>query len=110
MRGVCDSGNRLPADSEYIQNEIHEMADQLDHERRLTGDATFKTLLKEMWTIPGNRNRAVISILLMIFQQMTGVNAIVSLTPNPRQLPCKAKHRCDLLPSMLRCVAAETIG
>ncbi|PON26950.1 galactose-proton symporter, partial [Trichoderma gamsii] len=66
----------LPADSEYVQHEIQEMADQLDHERRLTGDATFKTLLKEMWTIPGNRNRAVISILLMIFQQMTGVNAI----------------------------------
>jgi hypothetical protein len=67
----------LPADSEYVQNEIQEMADQLEHERRLTGDATFKTLLREMWTIPGNRNRAVISILLMIFQQMTGVNAIV---------------------------------
>lgn len=91
-RGVCDSKNRLPADSEYVQHEIQEMADQLDHERRLTGDATFKTLLREMWTIPGNRNRAIISILLMIFQQMTGVNAIVSLSPLClRDLPCKAK-------------------
>ncbi|KAL7925607.1 general substrate transporter [Trichoderma austrokoningii] len=71
----------LPADSEYVQNEIQEMADQLEHERRLTGDATFKTLLREMWTIPGNRNRAVISVLLMIFQQMTGVNAINYYAP-----------------------------
>ncbi|KAM0452295.1 hypothetical protein ACHAPV_008678 [Trichoderma viride] len=71
----------LPADSEYVQHEIQEMADQLDHERRLTGDATFKTLLREMWTIPGNRNRAIISILLMIFQQMTGVNAINYYAP-----------------------------
>ncbi|KAH6611359.1 general substrate transporter [Trichoderma cornu-damae] len=71
----------LPADSEYVRNEVQEMADQLEHERRLTGDATFKTLLREMWTIPGNRNRAIISILLMIFQQMTGVNAINYYAP-----------------------------
>lgn len=91
-RGMCDPKNRLPADSEYVQHEIQEMADQLDHERRLTGDATFKTLLREMWTIPGNRNRAIISIMLMIFQQMTGVNAIVSLSPLClRDPPCKAK-------------------
>lgn len=54
------------------------MADQLENERRLTGDATFKTLMKEMITIPGNRKRAIISVMLMICQQMTGVNAIVS--------------------------------
>ncbi|KAM0523322.1 hypothetical protein ACHAPE_001817 [Trichoderma viride] len=94
----------LPADSEYVQHEIQEMADQLDHERRLTGDATFKTLLREMWTIPGNRNRAVISILLMIFQQMTGVNAIVSLSPPfAFGIFTRQKHHCDLSPPMLRC-------
>lgn len=81
------------------------MADQLDHERRLTGDATFKTLLREMWTIPGNRNRAVISILLMIFQQMTGVNAIVSLTHSGSS--CR---RHGLICRRLSCVAGETIG
>ncbi|KOS21356.1 putative quinate permease [Escovopsis weberi] len=71
----------LPADSEYVRNEIHEMSSQLEYERRLTGDAGFKTLLKEMFTVPGNRNRAVISVLLMIFQQMTGVNAINYYAP-----------------------------
>lgn len=53
------------------------MQQQLEHERALTGDATAKTLFKEMVTIPGNRKRALISITLMICQQMTGVNAIV---------------------------------
>jgi hypothetical protein len=53
------------------------MADQLEQERRLTGDASAKALLKEMITIPGNRKRTLISIGLMICQQMTGVNAIV---------------------------------
>lgn len=54
------------------------MSTQLEHERRLVGDATTKTLIKEMFTIPANRKRAFISIMLMICQQMTGVNAIVS--------------------------------
>ena len=67
----------LPGDSDYVRNEIQDMASQLEHERQLTGDATAKTLFKEMVTIPGNRKRALISIMLMICQQMTGVNAIV---------------------------------
>jgi hypothetical protein len=94
-----------------VQHEIQEMADQLDHERRLTGDATFKTLLKEMWTIPGNRNRAVISVLLMIFQQMTGVNAIVSLTPLPAGSSMQGKkNHCDLWPPMLRCSGKKLLA
>jgi len=38
-------------------------------------------LQREMWTIPGNRNRALISIVLMICQQMTGTNAINYYAP-----------------------------
>lgn len=53
------------------------MADQLEAERRLVGDATNLTLIKEMFLVPSNRNRAFISIALMICQQMTGVNSIV---------------------------------
>lgn len=54
------------------------MAEQLEMERQLTGDASAMTLLKEMWIIPGNRKRAIISVILMISQQMTGVNAVVN--------------------------------
>jgi hypothetical protein len=57
------------------------MAQQLEYERELVGQATTKALLKEMWLIPSNRKRAIISVALMICQQMTGVNAVVS--PNP---------------------------
>lgn len=70
------------------------MADQLEIERRLTGDATAKTLLKEMFLVPGNRNRAIISIVLMICQQMTGVNAIVS-SPCFCVLPSPDEHATD---------------
>jgi hypothetical protein len=60
-----------------VQGEIQEMAKQLEDERRIVGDANTKTLFKEMWQVPGNRKRAIITVTLMICQQMTGVNAIV---------------------------------
>lgn len=47
-------------------------------ERRLVGEATAWTLLKEMWSIAGNRKRALISIGMMVCQQMTGTNTLVS--------------------------------
>lgn len=72
---------RLPEDSEYVQNEIQEMATQLEAERRLTGDATAMALFKEMVHIPGNRKRAIISVVLMICQQMTGTNAVNYYAP-----------------------------
>lgn len=71
----------LPEDSEYVQNEIQEMATQLEAERRLTGDATAMALFKEMVHIPGNRKRAIISVVLMICQQMTGTNAVNYYAP-----------------------------
>ncbi|RSL43969.1 hypothetical protein CEP53_011445 [Fusarium sp. AF-6] len=71
----------LPEDSDYVQTEIQEMSAQLEAERRLTGDASASTLWKEMVTIPGNRKRAILSVMLMICQQMTGVNAVNYYAP-----------------------------
>jgi hypothetical protein len=73
--------------------ELDEMAEQLelevcgifapwrktlanDSQRRLVGGASFWDLQREMWTIKGNRNRALISIGLMVCQQMTGTYGI----------------------------------
>ncbi|KAG6128066.1 hypothetical protein E4U12_005446 [Claviceps purpurea] len=69
----------LPAESEYVAREIQEMADQLAQERRLMGDANFKSLMRELWLVPANRKRAIITVVLMICQQLTGVNAIVGI-------------------------------
>ncbi|KAG5978739.1 hypothetical protein E4U55_006008 [Claviceps digitariae] len=71
----------LPADSEYISHEVQEMAEQLEHERRLMGAATFKGLMREMWLVPANRKRALITVVLMTCQQLTGVNAINYYAP-----------------------------
>ena len=66
---------QLPASHPYVQAELAEIAEQLEHERRLIGGASLKDLQKEMWLIPGNRKRALLTIGLMVCQQMTGTNA-----------------------------------
>ncbi|KEZ44125.1 hypothetical protein SAPIO_CDS3040 [Scedosporium apiospermum] len=71
----------LPSDHDYVQRELQDMAEQLEQERLLVGDATTKVLLKEMWLIPSNRKRALISAMLMVCQQMTGVNAVNYYAP-----------------------------
>lgn len=77
---LCYVRNLSP-DHPYMIDEMQEIADQLEYERQLMGDATFWTLQKEMWTVPTNRKRALLSICLMICQQMTGTNAINTYAP-----------------------------
>lgn len=77
---LCHARN-LPVEHAYIQEELHEIADALEHERRLIGDASWLRLNKEIWTHSIHRKRAVISITLMICQQMTGTNAINTYAP-----------------------------
>ncbi|KAG6288085.1 hypothetical protein E4U09_005753 [Claviceps aff. purpurea] len=71
----------LPAESEYVAREIQEMADQLAQEHRLMGDANLRSLMRELWLVPANRKRAIITVVLMICQQLTGVNAINYYAP-----------------------------
>lgn len=78
---VLTTVRQLPSSHPYIRAEITDIAEQLEHERLLVGGASFKDLQKEMWRIPGNRKRALISIGLMICQQMTGTNAINYYAP-----------------------------
>ncbi|KAF3771015.1 hypothetical protein M406DRAFT_35556 [Cryphonectria parasitica EP155] len=73
--------SNLPSDHEYITGELQDMADQLEMESRLVDGATSWTLLKEMWLIPGNRKRALISIGLMVCQQITGTNTLNYYAP-----------------------------
>ncbi|KAF2967974.1 hypothetical protein GQX73_g5615 [Xylaria multiplex] len=72
---------QLPDDHPYLQEEFQEIADQLEQERQLMGDATFWSLQKEMWTVKTNRHRGLLSIILMVFQQLTGTNAINVYAP-----------------------------
>lgn len=66
----------LPAEHPYVQQELLELRTQLEEERRSAGGSGFWALQKECWTIPGNRNRALLSIGLMVCQQWTGVSTL----------------------------------
>lgn len=80
-RSVLVRIRNLPESHPYLQEEFQEIAEQLEHERQLMGDASFKSLQKEMWLVPSNRKRALLSFLLMFCQQMTGTNAINTYAP-----------------------------
>jgi sugar porter (SP) family MFS transporter len=71
----------LPQSHPYVETEFGVIRAQLEQERILNGGSAFKTMQKEMWKIPGNRKRVLISISLMIAQQMTGVNALNYYAP-----------------------------
>lgn len=71
----------LPESHPYVEEEFNEICTQLERERGLAGGSGFMALQREMWTIPGNRKRVILSIVLMICQQMTGVNAINYYAP-----------------------------
>ncbi|KAI9706781.1 MAG: hypothetical protein M1820_004752 [Bogoriella megaspora] len=73
---------KLPPEHPYLQAELQEMRRQLAEElANVNGGTSWWALQKEMWTIAGNRNRALISIFLMVCQQMTGTNAVNYYAP-----------------------------
>ena len=80
-RATLSKVRALPPTHPYVENEFQGMVTQLEHERQLIGGSKIWDLMKEMWLIPGNRKRVLISIFLMICQQMTGTNAINYYAP-----------------------------
>jgi sugar porter (SP) family MFS transporter len=80
-RATLSRVRNLPSTHPYLEKEFQDIVNQLEHERQLIGGSGFWDLMREMWLIPGNRKRAMISIFLMVCQQMTGTNAINYYAP-----------------------------
>ncbi|RDW70441.1 hypothetical protein BP5796_08838 [Coleophoma crateriformis] len=95
---VLSTVSNLPPDHPYIQMELAEASYSWSgyHPLANIGGASFKDLMREMWTIKGNRNRALISIGLMVCQQMTGTNAINYYAPQIFQNLGIAKEQTGL--------------
>ena len=78
---VLSKVRQLPVDHPYIQQELLELRTGLEEERRSVHGTGFWATQKECWLVPGNRNRALLSIGLMVCQQWTGTNAINYYAP-----------------------------
>lgn len=66
----------LPPDHPYVANEFNDIRASIEEENAILDGASWISLQKEMWLIPANRKRALISITLMFFQQMTGMFSV----------------------------------
>ena len=73
---------KLPLEHSFVQTELHEITDSVMAEKRAVGAASFVNLLKEIVIVPSNRRRYILAIILQIFQQMTGTNAINYFAPS----------------------------
>ncbi|KAI8302253.1 Quinate permease [Colletotrichum sp. SAR11_240] len=71
----------LPPDHPYVAAEFADIKSSIENENAILDGMSFMSLQKEMWLVPANRKRAIISILLMFLQQMTGTNAINYYAP-----------------------------
>jgi MFS family permease len=72
---VLSKLRNLPEDHEYVIEEIYRVMDQIQQERLA---AHGKGLIAEFREIamPGNRSRITIGVLIFVFMQMAGSNAI----------------------------------
>lgn len=93
---VLSKLRNLPPDHPYIQGELLEMRRQLEEElASVNGGTGFTAIWKEMFTVPGNRRRAFLSMGLMCAQQWTGTNAINYVSLEESILVCRRRPHCS---------------
>ncbi|KAF2121192.1 general substrate transporter [Lophiotrema nucula] len=71
----------LPEDHEYIIAEMEEIQASITHELEVSGGRRSTVQIFKEIAAPGIRNRVGISVLLMLLQNLTGINAINYYSP-----------------------------
>lgn len=73
---------QLPADHNFVAVELAEITESVMAEKAAVGGTSTWSLVKEIATIPSNRRKYLLAMILQIFQQMTGTNAINYFAPS----------------------------
>ena len=71
---------QLPQNHTYVLSEMEDMRSQLEREDKLGSGTSYWQLLKEL-SMRGNRNRVGFGIGMMVFQNLSGINAINYYSP-----------------------------
>lgn len=71
----------LPAEHEYIKAEMEEIQASITHELEVSGGRRTTIQIFRELRAPGIRNRVIICVLLMLLQNLTGINAINYYSP-----------------------------
>lgn len=72
----------LPASHPFVATELQEISDSVRIEKDAVAGSSVISLIKEVATVPSNRRRFLMAMILQIFQQMTGTNAINYYAPS----------------------------
>lgn len=75
MTAVLSSIRHLPADDPYVQWEIATIKEQIQREEELGSSRTVAQKLREAFT-SDNRYRVFMGMGLMVFQNLSGINAL----------------------------------
>lgn len=72
---------QLPLDHEYISWEINTAQRQIEAENSLGANRSVWAKVQQAFTLPGNRQRLLIGMALMLLQNMSGINALNYYSP-----------------------------
>ncbi|KIW47273.1 uncharacterized protein PV06_02856 [Exophiala oligosperma] len=78
---VLSNVRRLPPQHSYVEQELLELRVQLENENRIRGNTGFWAMQKECWTQSANRKRALLTIVILVFNQWSGTGAINYYAP-----------------------------
>ncbi|KAF8585353.1 general substrate transporter [Ramaria rubella] len=79
-RSTLSRIRRLPENHPYVLAEVEDMRSQLEREQSINGGTSYRQLLKEL-SMRGHRNRLGFGVGMMIFQNLSGINAINYYSP-----------------------------
>ncbi|CRG86998.1 putative quinate permease [Talaromyces islandicus] len=71
----------IPPDHPYIQHELSEIQAGVEHEIQLVNNSRSSWQVLRECATPGVRSRIIISVLMMLLQNLTGINAINYYSP-----------------------------
>jgi len=76
----------LPSTDERVAAEIEDVQGQLDREQEATLGASWFGIVKELFMLPANRYRIMLSIFSQLLAQWSGANSI-TIVSHPSSLP-----------------------